>query len=269
MNERYINDAMERISSDTLGSALDYKKPRISFTRIAAAAALALAVGVGGFFALRGAGAFGLRQSESSLASDGGLYSEYGTGTGGYKAGELFSDAPVTFKGEPITHDEIAELIGREKKIIAYYVRSENKGMSGDISIALSGYSHIRTDDNTVARDFVTLPVFTDGRIIAEVTVYRVDDVISYSVAAGGPGWERRNKAFSEKPEDKLCFVYIGSLSEVTVAPDNTVYGIGEGSEDMLAGIEEPYKRYATEYNTFSLPELIRSGDYVTVGEGE
>ncbi|MBR6101748.1 MAG: hypothetical protein IKP95_04920 [Ruminococcus sp.] len=268
MNERYINDAMERISSDTLGSALDYKKPRISYTRIVAAAALALAVGVGGFFALRGAGAFGVRQSESGLSSADVTDSDGGF-TGGGETGTLFSDAPVTFKGEPITHDEIAELIGREKKIIAYYVRSENKGMSGEISIALSGYSHIRTDDNTVARDFVTLPVFTDGRIIAEVTVYRVDDMISYSVAAGGPGWERRNTAFSEKPEDKLCFVYVGSVAEVTVAPDNTVYGIGEGSEDMLAGIEEPYKRYATEYNTFSLPELIRSGDYVTVGDGE
>lgn len=186
---------------------------------------------------------------------------------GGTKYGDdgkiILSDADISFTGTAITADEINEIIEREKVHIASVIRLETPG-AGEINISLVGYSHLQTDNNTVSLDFVTLPVFTDDRLIGEVTLFRYDGEIHCSPAAGGPGWEVKTGIFDQNPDEELAFVYVGQFSEYMIAPDNTVYGMWD-DDSPLDDIPECYAKYATEYNTFSFNKMIADKNYVTV----
>jgi len=186
---------------------------------------------------------------------------------GGTKYGDdgkiILSDADISFTGTAITADEINEIIEREKVHIASVIRLETPG-AGEINISLVGYSHLQTDNNTVSLDFVTLPVFTDDRLIGEVTLFRYDGEIHCSPAAGGSGWAAKTEIFNQNPDEELAFVYVGQFSEYMIAPDNTVYGMWEG-ESPLDDVPDCYTKYATEYNTFSFGRMIADKNYVTV----
>ena len=266
MNERYLNEALESIDSGRIDSALSYRKPKIRFSVIATAAALVMAAGIGAFvFARNGSetvrtDSIGecLNDMEKSPDFDGGVTA------GGSEKEKLLSDTPIAYTGTEITPEQIRELAEREKNIIAQYVRSENKGLEGEICIASEGYSYLQTSDNTVALDFVTLPVFTGDRIIGEAVVYSVDGKLSYSVAAGGTGWEKKTEAFANSPDGRVCFVYIGTLKEAVIASDNSVFDLREGACDVFEGIPDLFERYSDAHNTYSFKEMKESGHYVT-----
>lgn len=267
MNERYLNEALESIDSGRIESALSYKRPKIRVSVIAMAAALAMAVGIGAFVFAR-SGSQTVKTDSSGDYLDGAEKSEPdtegGITAGGSETEKLLSDAPITYTGTEITPEQIRKLAEREKNIIAQYVRSENKGLEGEICIASEGYSYLQTSDNTVALDFVTLPVFTGDRIIGEAVVYSVDGKLSYSVSAGGEGWEKRTEAFANSPDGRVCFVYIGSLREAMIAPDSRVFDLRGGAADAFEGITGLFERYSDPHNTYSFKEMKASGHYVT-----
>ena len=112
----------------------------------------------------------------------------------------------------------------------------------------------------------MTLPVFTaDNRIVGEVQLFRVDGEVHYSVAAGGPSWDRLTDIIAEHQGEKLAFVYVGSLIVDVIAPDNTVYPRLENSATGLDGVTSAFDDYAKQENTFCLAEIVENKQYVTV----
>lgn len=185
---------------------------------------------------------------------------------GGAISGKPLSERGITTTGTAITSDEIKEFVEREKVYIASVIRLETPG-AGDINISLVGYSHLQTDDNTVSLDYVTLPVFSDNKLIGDVTLFRYDGEIHCTPAAGGPGWAMKTKMFSENPDKEIAFVYAGQYMELMIAPDDTIYKMWDG-ETPLDDVSGRYARYATEYNTFSFSKMIADKNYVTVPAG-
>ncbi|MBO6232042.1 MAG: hypothetical protein J6O50_15895 [Ruminiclostridium sp.] len=259
MND-FIVKGIDGIDDSLIEEAMNYKRTRKPIY-IAAGAVAAIAVFSAVMLNI-------LRITEPTVPTvDGGAQTDDSYSGGGTNYGEdgkiILSDAKVSFTGTAITAEEIREIIEREKVTIASFIRHETPG-AGDINISLVGYSHLQTDNNTISLDFVTLPVFTEDRLIGEVTLFRYDGEIHYSPAAGGPGWEVKTGIFDQNPDSELAFVYVGQLSEYMIAPDNTVYGMWEG-ESPLDDVPDCYTKYATEYNTFSFNKMIADKNYVTV----
>ena len=182
-------------------------------------------------------------------------------------SGEI-SSSPIKFTGTAPTAAEIKELVDREKVTIAFFVRTETPGAGGDIGVSYAGYCFVQAEDNTLVLDSVTLPVFTDGKIIGEVNIFRYEGELHYSVAAGGTRWARFNEIFSKEPGKKMAFVYVGELNELMISPDGTVYGMRGDEGSLLDGVADRYAKYATEYNTFCFSDMVNSGNYATVKAG-
>jgi len=195
-----------------------------------------------------------------------GRLDEYGGDTGGGAFGASLSGRGITTTGTAITAEEIREIIEREKVNVASFIRLETPG-AGDINISLVGYSHLQTDDNTIALDFVTLPVFSDNKLIGDVTLFRYDGEIHCTPAAGGPGWAVKTDMFDQNPGKDIAFVYSGQYMELMIAPDDTIYKMWDG-ETPLDDVADRYAKYATEYNTFSFGKMIADKNYVTVPSG-
>lgn len=265
VNEWIIN-GIDSIDDSLIEEAMNYKRTRKPIYIAAGAAAAVMLIGTG--FLL---GTNYMQQyiaSYSPPTEDGDTEQPDDSYSGGdTKYGDdgkiILSDADVSFTGTEINAEEIKEIIEREKVHIASVIRFETPD-AGDINISLVGYSHLQTDDNTVSLDFVTLPVFTDDRLIGEVTLFRYDGEIHCSPAAGGSGWAAKTEIFNQNPDEELAFVYVGQFSEYMIAPDNTVYGMWEG-ESPLDDVPDCYTKYATEHNTFSFNKMIADKNYVTV----
>ncbi len=185
---------------------------------------------------------------------------------GGAISGKPLSERGITTTGTAITSDEIKEFVEREKVYIASVIRLETPG-AGDINISLVGYSHLQTDDNTVSLDYVTLPVFSDNKLIGDVTLFRYDGEIHCTPSAGGPGWAVKNDMFDRNPGKDIAFVYVGQYMELMIAPDDTIYKMWDG-ETPLDDVSDRYAKYATKYNTFSFSKMIANKNYVTVPAG-
>ncbi len=268
MNE-WIMNGIDSIDDSLIEEAISYKRSRKPIYIAAGAAAAVMLIGTG--FLL---GTNYMQQyiaSYSPPTADGDTARTDDSYSGGdTKYGDdgkiILSDADVSFTGTAITADEIKEIIEREKVYLASFIRLETPG-AGDINISLVGYSHLQTDNNTVSLDFVTLPVFTEDRLIGEVTLFRYDGEIHCSPAAGGPGWAVKTEIFNKNPDKELAFVYVGQVSEYMIAPDSTIYGMWEG-DSPLDTVPDCYTKYATEYNTFSFSKMIADKKYVTVPAG-
>lgn len=196
-----------------------------------------------------------------------GRLGEYGGDTGGSAvSGISLSERGISTTGTAITAEEIREIVEREKVNIASVIRLETLGAS-DINISLVGYNHLQTDDNTIALDFVTLPVFSDNKLIGDVTLFRYDGEIHCTPAAGGPGWAIKTNMFDQNPGKDIAFVYAGQYMELMIAPDDTIYKMWDG-ETPLDDVADRYAKYATEYNTFSFSKMIADKNYVTVPAG-
>lgn len=268
MNEKYINEALGCISVHDLDDALSYKKPHISYKSFAViAAALALAVGAGTFFLLKG-------NSNKLPIADGGPIStpssEKGIYTGGNDGSASLDPTGIfTRTGTAYTDEQVKELIDREKDIIAHYITSETKDIDGEIRIAVKGYNYAQANGNTIALDYLTLPVFTeDNRIVGEVVLFSYDGELHYNVAAGGPSWARITDIISKHQSDKFAYVYVGELNEVMISEDGTVYNMRADGDDPLAGIEDRYQKYAQQENTFCLADCVKEKEYIAVKLG-
>lgn len=264
MNKKYINEALGNVGTDDLNEALSYRKRGIGI-RMFTALAAALAVMIG-------AGVYLYSQNTKVQTSPSADISEYDGGsstliTGGVDSNaSLFPKGEFTRTGSAFTDEEIASLLDREKSIIANYVASETKDLGGELRISQKGYCYVQAYGNTIALDSMTLPVFTaDNRIVGEVQLFRVDGEVHYSVAAGGPSWDRLTDIIAEHQGEKLAFVYVGSLIVDVIAPDNTVYPRLENSATGLDGVTSAFDDYAKQENTFCLADVVSAGSYVTV----
>ncbi len=268
MNDRIMN-GIDCIDDSLIEEAMNYRRTRKPIYIAAGAAAAVMLIGTGFLLGTNYMQQYIASYSPPTADGDTAQPDESYSG-GDTKYGDdgkiILSDADVSFTGTVITADEIKAFIEREKVNIASFIRLETPG-AGDINISLVGYSHLQTDDNTVSLDFVTLPVFTDSKIIGEVTLFRYDGEIHCTPSAGGTGWAMKTKMFSENPDKKIAFVYCGQYMELMIAPDNTIYNMWDG-ETPLDDVSDRYAKYATEYNTFSFSKMIADKNYVTVPAG-
>lgn len=170
------------------------------------------------------------------------------------------SDNMPIIQGTAYTDEEIMSLIDANKEIIALNISAEYGRFGEEVQIFTKGYYHvILGETNCVDLDYLTLPVCIDNKIVGNIEVFRYNGEVMYTLNAGGNKWDTMNKALAYS--DNIAFVFGGSVSEVAIAPDNTVFEI---THDAKSTITAGYDLLATEYNTFSGSELNNDNNYIT-----
>lgn len=256
MNDRIMN-GIDSIDDSLIEEAMNYRRTRKPIY-IAAGAAAAVAV-----ISAVALSSITMHEELTGAVPDG---DPAVTVAGGGKDTTVLSDNEISFTGEAPTDDELREYIEKNKNIFALLVMSETKDITGDINISLAGHSYLKTSDNTVALDNITYPIFADDSVIAEVTLFKVNGELLYTLSAGGGmRLDRINKALSEHPGEEFVFLYTGVNSEYMISPDNTIYDIRSISEVPLHSHDDWYNKYYTEHNTFNFSEVLENKQYITV----
>lgn len=178
---------------------------------------------------------------------------------------ELFSPAEVT--GNGYTDEQLKKYVEENKNTVMQIVIAEYGEFTGELRIYTKGYCHASIGEkNTVNRDYVTLPITLDGKIIATMEIYTVDGVISNSVNIGGDTWDNRNKLFEENPQGDIVFAWFGEICETAITEDNKIYPLS--LEEMYSlhgdGNEDWYSILKTEYNTFSAEDFSNPDNYIS-----
>lgn len=162
--------------------------------------------------------------------------------------GDICRYIPPKVKGKGFTEAEIKDVITRENPTIAFSIGS-------DFEVSEKGYSHFNLDEHwmsTVDRDFLTLPVYSGGKIVGDITLFRVegDDEVHSSFAYGGGGWDKLNSIIDDHKGAELVFGYYENRYEIIIAPDGTGYTL-LGNEKTFARDAKDYETFKTPYNTF------------------
>lgn len=249
-------EAIGYIDDELVEKALD-KRPKRNYVKYIAAVAAFIIV-----FAAAFAGV-------SHVATDGGdpVTKPLTQGFGGGDYDEKIGDG-IKIEGDIITDEEIKAYVKEDKYGRIGAVAAEYGDFESEYQIFIKGYRHVNLGaENTLKLDFVDLPIMQDGKIIAMMTLYRNDDgELRSQLSAGGPTWDERTEIFEENPEDELAFFYYG-FRELIITPSNRIYCIGSMSEEKLDLDRDVdyYKKFRTEYNSFSLDDLKNEANYITV----
>lgn len=175
-------------------------------------------------------------------------------------------NAEIKESEEVLTAEEVKNhILLNEQSIISALSFDPSVGQ-GNYRIYTKGYSHIRieSDDSiTLVRNFVTVPVMKDEKIVAAVDVYKTDGKISDSIAYGGESFSRLNDIFNENPESELVFAYINEIPEVIITSENKVYS-NPFDIDYEKNVDY-YSAFKTPYNTFSRAELDKPENYIGI----
>lgn len=122
--------------------------------------------------------------------------------------------------------------------------------------ISPNGYSHFRTEDNTVPVNWRDFLVYNDGELIAILTVSKGEipgeTGPHYNVAFGGPWFKQYNDFLMAHKGEKLVYLYIGT-TEAVITPDNKIYRTGDLSEveDLKADFDY-YSFFDQKANTYT-----------------
>ncbi len=250
-------EAMSYIDDNLVENALDNILPKRNYCKYIVAAAAFVIVFAAAFAGVR------------HIAMDGGepmtAPTTYFFGGGDYT--EEIGDG-IKIEGEIITDDEIRAYVEEHKYDRIGAIAAEYGDFESEYQIFVNGYRHVNLgNENVLKLDFVNLPIVQNGKIIAMLTLYRGDDgELRSQIAAGGPTWDERTEIFEKNPDDELAFFYYG-FRELVITPSNRIYCIGSMSEEKLYLDREIdyYKKFKTEYNSFSLDDLKNSKNYITV----
>lgn len=113
-------------------------------------------------------------------------------------------------------------------------------GVNADnLLISEHGYSHLNTDDNTIAVNYRDYLAYSDGELISIITVINDENGLWYSPAFGGPWFEQYNSFLNEHSGEELVYLYVG-IPEVIITPDNELYYASSGQPygDVVDGVD-------------------------------
>ncbi len=172
---------------------------------------------------------------------------------------------PAEVTGNGYTDEQLKNYVEENKNTVIQTVIAEYGGITGELRIYTKGYCHAAAgENNTVNRDYVTLPITLDGKIIASMEIYSVDGVISSSVNIGGDTWSIRNKLFEENPQGDIVFAWFGGIYETAITEDNKIYSLIPEGNNLLKGDENWYSILKTDYNTFSAEDFNNPDNYIS-----
>ena len=113
-------------------------------------------------------------------------------------------------------------------------------GVSADnLLISEHGYSHLNTDDNTIAVNYRDYLAYNDGELISIITVINDENGLWYSPAFGGPWFAQYNSFLNEHSGEELVYLYVG-IPEVVITPDNELFYTSSGQPygDVVDGVD-------------------------------
>lgn len=199
---------------------------------------------------------------ENTLSVQSDLFDE-SKDCGGNQKGIL---TPAEVTGNGYTDEQLRSYVEENKNTVMQIVIAEYGEITGELRIYTKGYCHASMGEkNIVDRNYVTLPVTLDGKIIATMEIYTVDGVILDSLNIGGDTWDKRNRVFEENPQGDIVFAWYGEMFETAVNEDNKIYTFAPEGDNSLQSSEDWYSLLKTEYNTFSAEDFNDPDNYISV----
>lgn len=179
---------------------------------------------------------------------------------------EKISDRSVKFIGTAYTKEEITAFVEKNKHDIVGVIAAEYNKFDEIFNISTVGFNHVSLgEENILSLDYLTLPITTDNKIIATVTLFKTENGIEYSIETGGDNCNNLYKALSDNKGRKVAFFYIGGYTEVAVASDNTIYIIKGNKSVLIDDSINYYEKFVTDYNVFSFESLNDGNNYISV----
>ena len=128
----------------------------------------------------------------------------------------------------------------------------EASGVAADeMAICADGYSHFRTDDNSVDANVRDYPVYNGDELIGIITVINDEDGMSHTVSFGAEWYEQYAEFLQQHKGEKLVYLYVGA-TEAVVTSDNRVWCVQDLQPvDIPDGREDAYYFCDQEINTF------------------
>ncbi len=269
MTKEFLAKAIGEIDPRFIDNAVkNDRKSNIKLfrTKYAAVAAVFVLVIGTAIFSLSGALKDFIFKTDGYLVSTEGFVASVGEGSfhplsGEYKT--MLTPAEVT--GNGYTDEQLKKYVEENKNTVIQTVIAEYGEITGELRIYTKGYCHASIgENNTVNRDYVTLPITLDGKIIATMEVYTVDGVISNSVNIGGNTWNTRNRIFEENPQGDIVFAWFGGIFETAITEDNKIYSLISEENNSLKSDKDWYSVLKTDYNTFSAEDFSNPDNYIS-----
>lgn len=179
---------------------------------------------------------------------------------------EKISEDEVVVEGTGFTDEEIRKFVEEKKFELVGAVACEYENFDDVYKISTVGYCHVSLGEtNVLKRDYVTLPITLNDKIIANITLFKSDGEMRYDIAVRGKSFDTLNRIFAENPESEIAFFYVDLFTEIAITPSNKIYNIYNRRTDSLKEDVDYYEKYKTEYNTFSLKKLTDENNFISV----
>ena len=262
MTNNILNEAINLVDDDLISNAYSNNSSKKNYKKYLAVAAVfsvvIMAVVVGNRFANEPTIDIGINRDN--------ITSTNGDACGLVDTSENISDNPVVFIGTAYTKDEIRLFVEKNKYNIVNVLAAEYNKFDSVFNISTVGYTPVSLGEkNTLSLEYITLPITTENKIIATVTLFKTENEIEYSIETGGDNCNNLHTALYENKNSELAFFYLGGYTEVAVSPNNTKYII-KGNQSVL--IDESinyYRKFVTDYNVFSFESLSDENNYISV----
>lgn len=276
MNINFLIEAVNCVDDELIEEAvLSSKKRNYIYKYLAAAAAvtivlIAAAAGIK-YFDLpvdtgEGNTTSNYVESETteSLFGMGGISETFVDGGNGNHGN--ISDSEVVVEGTGFTEEEIRKFVEEKKYELIGAVACEYGNFDDIYKISTVGYCHVSLGEtNVLKRDYVTLPITLNDKIVADITLFKSDGEKRYDITVRSRAFDTLNKIFAENPESEIAFFYVDLFVELAITPSNKIYNIYDKLTNSLEENVDYYGKFKTDYNIFSLEKLKDEDNSVSV----
>lgn len=176
------------------------------------------------------------------------------------------SDSEVVVEGTGFTEEEIRKFVEEKKYELIGAVACEYGNFDDIYKISTVGYCHVSLGKtNVLKRDYVTLPITLNDKIVADITLFKSDGEKRYDITVRSRAFDTLNKIFAENPESEIAFFYVDLFVELAITPSNKIYNIYDKLTNSLEENVDYYGKFKTDYNTFSLEKLTDENNSISV----
>lgn len=185
------------------------------------------------------------------LLSGGFWFADKGRGyMGGVTVNGVEVSNPV-IKGTDFTTAEIDNVLKENNENTIALLSEELKIDPQNILIGKNGYRYLSVSGNSCVLDldYYNLPVFANGRWIAEITIFRNDEIIDWNLSYGGPRSEYYHKLFSENKGKSFVLLHVDTFTEVAISSDNEIYSYNNDITGFFDDNTDYYSSFKTDYN--------------------
>ncbi len=176
------------------------------------------------------------------------------------------SDSEVVVEGTGFTEEEIRKFVEEKKYELIGAVACEYGNFDDIYKISTVGYCHVSLGEtNVLKRDYVTLPITLNDKIVADITLFKSDGEKRYDITVRSKAFDTLNKIFAENPESEIAFFYVDLFIELAITPTNKIYNIYDKLTNSLEENVDYYGKFKTDYNTFSLEKLTNENNSISV----